>query len=88
MRTDKRKLALSRISDACMYMSTSHDGSSLVSLPEAMFLDVSALCRKAIWSEDIILDGETGFLFDDTRSATDIILSADVNVHMNVADVA
>lgn len=72
-----RSDALRQVAEGCVYLSTSGWEGMPVSVIEAMFLKVPVLCRRAEWSEAIIRDGETGRLFEDTRSAVEALLAAD-----------
>ena len=83
-----REEALSRVAQACVYLSTSTCESLPVSIMEAMLLGVPVVCPNADWSRDLSLDGETAFLYDDARSAAAILLSADAGSLASVSEAA
>ncbi len=83
-----REEALSRMANACVYLSTSVSEGQPIGVLEAMILGVPVLCRKADWSEDLVLDGETGFLFTDASSAAAILLSTDADSFADASEAA
>ncbi|WP_446830490.1 glycosyltransferase [Candidatus Foliamicus sp.] len=72
-----RSDALRQVASGCVYLSTSGWEGMPVSVLEAMFLEVPVVCRRAEWSEPIVHHGQTGFLFDDSRAATEVLLTLD-----------
>ena len=83
-----RKDVFRHMADACVYVSTSIFEGMPVSVLEAMFLEIPVLCRNAEWSAAIICDRTTGFLFDDVRTATAILLSVDASTRTDMAKAA
>ncbi len=83
-----REEALSRMANACVYLSTSVSEGQPIGVLEAMILGVPVLCPKADWSEDLVLDGETGFLFTDAPSAVVILFSTDADSFADASEAA
>ena len=81
-----REEALERVAGGCVYLSTSGWEGMPVSVLEAMFLKVPVLCRRAEWSAAIVVDGETGRLFDGAQSAAKALLSTDAAVWRGIAE--
>ena len=83
-----REDALRQVAESCVYLSTSRWEGMPVSVLEAMMLKVPVLCCRSEWSESIVLDGVTGHLFDNVRSAAKALLSMEPNWHRETAEAA